>query len=274
MSFKADPFEQAKDEVNNKRMGAQIAHSQLFHSMRSAFSSKGSFASKAAGAAVGVGKLFLASIPVPIVGPIVGAVIDAVDGKIRSVKHQDNLDKATTDAEKAKFLIKELTVENLDRYRWKLSHAYEELNNAIKIFNDSKQNCDDLYHFALVYEQLERRKTKLDDELKTFQKVIDTVENWKKNVDRTDDVKTIKDKILVKRKQYLENLPLEHDKEKQAEYIAEHAKCSQWCCIKKSAEYDPNTNWEKIKQYSGVVANALRPIAVSSVSVHQSDYHK
>jgi hypothetical protein len=95
-----------------------------------------------------------------------------------------------------------------------------------------------------------------------------------KNVDRTDDVKTIKDKILEKRKQYLENLPLEHDKEKQAEYIAEHAKCSQWCCIKKSAEYDPNANWEKIKQYSGVVANALRPIAVSSVSVNQSDYHK
>jgi len=274
MSFKADPFEQAKDEVNNKRMGAQIAHSQLFHSMRSAFSSKGSFASKAAGAAVGAGKLFLALIPVPIVGPIVGAVIDAVEGKVRSNKHQENLANAQEAEEKAKFMIKELTVENLDRYRWKLSHAYEELNTAIKTYNDSQQTCDDLYNFALVYAQLERRKNKLDDELKQFQDVVDLVKEWKEKSDKTSDITTHKEKIKTKTKEYIEDLNKIVNNDEKFAFMAKHSSCSQWCCVKKSAQYDPNTDWEKIKQYSGMVANALRPIAVSSVSVHQSDYHK
>jgi hypothetical protein len=228
---------------------------------------------------VGVGKLFLAAIPVPIVGAIVGATVDAINSKVRSAHHDHNFKKATTDEEKAKFSIKELTVENLDRYRWKLAHAFEELKDGVTVYNASNQNCDDMYKFALLYQQLERRKDKLDKELKKFKDVITYVEAWKAEVERTHGAAVVTARNQINAKTTLEITKLNSfvpsnpaDATKIAEFMAAHASCSQWCYCKKTAKYDPNTNWSQVKEYSGLAAGFLLPIAISSVAVRQSDY--
>jgi hypothetical protein len=280
MAFNPDPFAQANAEVNNKSMGDQIAHSGIFHSFRSAWTNKGtSGVSKGVGALVGVGKLFLAAIPVPIVGAIVGATVDAINGKLRSARHEHNLGKATSDEEKAKFSIKELTVENLYRYRWKLSHAFEELQAGVTAYNNSSQSCDDMYEFALLYEQLERRKVRLNDELQKFKNVIDYVDAWKAEVQRTHGAAVDRARNLITEKMRKEIDKLNAfvpanpaDATKIAQFMAAHASCSQWCYCKKTAKYDPNTNWSQVKEYSGKAASFLLPIAISTVAVRQSDY--
>ena len=280
MAFNPDPFKQAEAEVASKSIGSQIFHSGIFHSMRSAFSSPGkSGVSKGIGAVVGVGKLFLAAIPVPVVGAIVAATVDAISSKVRSDRHQDQITAATTNAEKVKFEIKELTVEKLDRFRWKLSHAFEELKEGLTAYNASGQNCDDMYNFALLYEQVERRKLRLNNELQQFKDVISLVEGW------IQDVETIQGPLLatannaIRKKTRDEiaamSLLVQSNPVHEAAiatYQTAHAGCKQWCYFKKEAKYDPNTRWESYKENAGKVSQFMLPIAISSIAVRQSDY--
>jgi hypothetical protein len=280
MAFDPDPFNQARVEVNNKSMGAQIAHSGIFHSMRSAFSSPSkSGVSKGLGLALGVGKLFLAAIPIPVVGAIVGATVDAINGKVRSDRHQKQIDAATTHEEKAKFNIKELTVENLDRFRWKLAHAFEELKDGIAAYNTSGQTCDDMYKFALLYEQLERRKLRLRNELNTFQEVINNVEAWIREVEtiqgplltkaRNEITKKTGDEITLMNRLVPSNPA---DQASIEAFKSAHINCSEWCYFKKEAKYNASADWGTFKENAGKVSKFLLPIAVASVAVRQSDY--
>jgi hypothetical protein len=279
MPFDKDPFKQAAAEVVNKSMGDQIANSGVFHSMRSAFNSPGSAASKGAGAALAVGKLFLALIPVPIVGAIVGAVADAVNSKVRGAAHNSHTGAGKSNAENAKFLIKELTVENLDRYRWKVAHAYEELNKGIDDYNKGPQFCDDMYKMALLYQQVQRRNERMLSELKKFEDVTNYVKAWMAELEQQQGVKSRDVMIAVTSRvnegmngfgSWVETNPA--DKPKIAAALALHAKCTQWCCIKREAKYNPDARWADVKSYAGQVSSFLKPIAVSAVAVRQSDY--
>jgi hypothetical protein len=277
-TFLPDPFAQAKLQVANKSWTEQIGHSSLLHSARSAVSSKGSFASKGIGVAMGVGKLFLALIPIPIVGAVVGATVDAVTGKVRGKLHSDHLKNANAE-DTAKFQIKELTVENLDRYRWKVAHSYEALNGAITAYNKSAQKCDAVYAYALMYQQVERRKTKLRDELGKFKTALDSVEAWiaeledKQGKAATTLTEAVKKKASDEIEEYKKlDMAIPGHPEKINLALAEHAGCTQWCCIKRTAKYDPATKWETAKRWAGEASNFLKPIAVASVAVRQSDY--
>lgn len=279
MPFNPDPFKQAAKEVADKSMGSQIAHSRIFHSTRSAFSSGGSRASKGIGALVGVGKLFLTLIPVPVVGSVVGAVVDAVNGKVRGALHDRHLGDTASDAEVAKFGIKELTVENLDRYRWKVAHAFEELNEGIKAYNDSNQTCDDMYKFALLYEQVQRRKERLTKELGKFKRVMDAVDGWIADLERTQGSKLTDITNEIKKKTRDEIALMSRlipgtpaNDTKILEYKGQHVGCKLWCYCKKEAKYDPSTNWETLKTYAGTVTTFLQPIAISSIAVTKSAY--
>jgi hypothetical protein len=55
-------------------------------------------------------------------------------------------------------------------------------------------------------------------------------------------------------------LPSKKEPHNRATFIGLHASCPQWCCIKKSAKYDQNTNWKQVKQHAGDVALTLRKI--------------
>lgn len=280
MAFNPNPFEQAREEVAKKSMGSQIAHSSMFHSIRSGFSSGGSFGSKGLGAALGVGKLFLALIPVPIVGSVVGAAADAINSKVRGALHERHLGDNASNKDIAKFGIKELTVENLDRYRWKVAHSFEELNAGIKAFNVSNQGCDDMYNFTLLYEQVQRRKTKLKEELDKFQKVIKAVDAWIAELEADQGVQVTKamNQIMEKSaKNIAEINSLQPDtnpahRARKAVYESMHVDCKNWCYFKKQAKYDPNTRWETVKEWTGKASNFLKPIAVTAIAVRKSDY--
>jgi hypothetical protein len=213
------------------------------------------------------------------VGAIVGAAADAINGRVRSGLHGNHLEQGASNADIAKFGIKELTVENLDRYRWKVAHSFEELNKGIAIYNNSEQNCDDMYNFALLYEQVQRRKQRLTSELQKFTDVINAVNKWIAELENIQGQELKKARNIITQKTHKDITKLtrlvQHnpaDSIHIANYIALHAGCTKWCCIKKQATYDPNTRWETMKSHAGEVANFLLPIAVSSVAVRQSDY--
>lgn len=282
-NFSADPFDQAAAEVKVKTMGDQILHSSMFHSIRSAFSSKGSFASKGASAALGVGKLFLALIPVPAVGSVVGAAADAINGVVRKKLHERHVtDKELFDAravsdkalqEQIKFQIKELTVENLDRYRWKLTHSIEELNKVLVNYNNSNQSCDDMYAFCLLSAQVDRRRQRLVEELDKFKQVVDNVNEWLRRVDHIQfsQLHDIKEEIKTRARNEIQTFDAQPQARK-AEMLAAHANCRYWCWCRKSVKYNPNTIWAEVKERSGQVANFLQPVAMSAIAVRQSDY--
>lgn len=279
MAFNADPFKQAEEEVKNKSVGSQIAHSGIFHSVRSAFSNKStSGVSKGLGVALGVGKLFLSLIPVPVVGSVVGAVADAIDGKARSVHHDWRKEQAKTNNDKggeAKFAIKELTVENLDRYRWKVHHSIEELNSAITAYNASDQSCDDLYAYALLYEQAQRRKQLLRDELDTFTQVLKTVNEWIDEMEAKTGplMLRVTNDVREKALESAQRIANAATPEAVNQLIAtEHAKCKLWCCGKGEVKYNPSVGWGKAKAFAGQAIQFLQPIAMSSIAVKGSDY--
>jgi hypothetical protein len=284
--FNADPFEQARLEVNNKSWDEQILHSRLFHSTRSAFTSlfssdKGSAASKGLGAAIGIGRLFLSLIPVPVVGSVAGAIIDGINDAYRGHRHGEHVkaaEKAGDKANLAKFEIKELTVENLDRFRWKVAHAFESLNGGISEFNKkpaADRTCDDIYAMALLIQQVERRNKKLRDELGNFQTALDHVNEWIQDLESKQAVDVHKLKEDLKKgtsdtvKEYGG-----HKGSNEAEatkILAAHATCEKWCCVKETAKYDPHS-WPKLKSRIGAVSLAAAPVAWSAVTVKAGDY--
>ncbi|MEM5299312.1 hypothetical protein VSR82_34000 [Burkholderia sp. JPY481] len=284
--FNADPFVQAEAEVNNKSWDEQILHSRLFHSTRSAFTSlfssdRGSAASKGIGAAIGIGKLFLSLIPVPVVGSVAGAIIEGVSDFARGKRLESNLDAAKAAGDKAnlaKFEIKDLTVENLDRYRWKVAHAFESLNGGIAEFNKKQpadRTCDDIYAMALLIQQVERRNQRLRDELGKFKTALDHVEEWIGDLEKKQSVDMHKLKESLKKgtsdtvKEYGG-----HKGSNEAEatkILAAHATCEKWCCVKETAKYDP-TSWPKLKSRIGAVSLAAAPVAFSAVTVKAGDY--
>ncbi len=275
MPFDADPFAQARLEVDNKRMGAQVKNSRFFHSFRSAVSSSGSAASKGAGLALGAGKLFLSLIPVPVVASVVGAVADAIDGVVRGKLHARKLTGTVSDENLAKFSIKELTVENLDRYRWKVADAYKELNTGVTEYNASAQTCDDMYKVAMLVGQVERRKLRLNEELAKFTAALNAVNAWTASLDAAQGssvstlVTAIGDNTRTKARLFTALVREEDIKAA----VGAHAGCEQWCYVKKTADYDPSRDsLAFIKKHAHEVVSFVAPIAVAAIAVKGSDY--
>lgn len=274
--FDPDPFRQARLEVDNKRMVAQVKNSRLFHSFRSAVSSKGSGMSKGAGVALGVGKLFLSLIPVPVVASVVGAVADAIDGAVRGKLHARKLTGTVSDENLAKFSIKELTVENLDRYRWKVADAYKELNTGVTAYNDGSQTCDDMYKLAMLVGQVDRRKLKLKEELAKFTAALDAVNAWTDSLDAAQGstVSSLVRQITENTQQKARLFTALVGDDQIKAFADEHADCSKWCYVKKSADYDPSETGVVafMKKHAGDVASYVAPIAVSAIAVKAGDY--
>ncbi|OXJ22608.1 hypothetical protein CFB82_39750 [Burkholderia sp. HI2714] len=273
--FNPDPFVQAKAEVAGKTWNEQILHSRLLHNGRSAISSKGSAASKAIGAATSIGKLFLALIPVPVVGAISSAIVDTVSDAVRGKVRESQLSGAITPEEAAKFEIKDLTIENLDRYRWKLAHAFEALNDGIREYNSSDETCDNMYRLALLIEQVERRKDKLKKELEHFNDVLTLVNNWIVDVDATQgkNLHDVKEKLKKKNDDRAKVVNTSTSNQVAALIATEHGNCERWCCVKKEAKYQYNpAQWQDVKQWAGKVSMAATPVVFAAVTVKSDDY--
>lgn len=158
-------WEYVQYHVENKSVQKRIWHSHTFQPMRSAANSRGSAASKAGkllGAAV---RTSLSLIPVPAVGTILSAVQGAMEGKYREYLHEKHLKGLpTTDPDYIKFSLKGLSVDGLDRMRWKVDKETEKLRTLAAEWNADMQQaitdsrtCDAMVVMARQIAQAERR---------------------------------------------------------------------------------------------------------------------
>jgi hypothetical protein len=180
-----DLFGYADNCVNNKGVLARIGHSAKLHALRSAISSKGSAASKA-GALVGVAvRSALSYVPVPVVNNLLVAAEKAVEAKVRKSQHKKNLGAAGNLEQQVKFQLKELKVEDLDRYRWKVSEAIESLNKLMTNFGQdvrAKQaegaTCDAYLELAMAAQQVRRRLLILKKAVLSLKTAAEMTEDW------------------------------------------------------------------------------------------------
>lgn len=251
-----DIFVFARQRVDNKGIGSRIKNSAKFHSLRSALSGKGSFASKGlALAASGVRSAFKL-IPIPIIGDLLGAAEKAVEGKIRGYHRSKRLGQATTPEEKVKFALKDLSIENLDRYRWKLKEAITELNTKAQGFQallDGKsadaKPCHAYLEMAEAVAQAERRFDKLDQACRLLIETLDQTRQWcsTQNVEITrfknQYTTFFADKV---REETDACARLDTIQQGQGQYImnARHINCEHYCYYKEAAETD---NWSNTR---------------------------
>ncbi len=292
-----DIFEYAKGIVNNKSVAARIGHSGKLHSIRSALSGKGSAASKF-GSLVGVAvRATLNAIPIPAVGSLISAAEKAVQDKIRGTMHQRNLDRARASGDKAtvvKFEIKELTLEDMDRFRWKVSHAMTELNAAIAKFpenyakkRDEGATCDAYLELVIAAEQASRRINKLKEKVMAINTVVKLTCDWIEECERgprpagalvpvvaapaagpaTAGVLGKKNEIQALIRGHIDedngNLAkgerhrqtqLEKSQFHEAYVSAYHAKCDRWCCYRAAGAVD---DWQGFRNNAAIVVRFL-----------------
>src|SRR5258708_6493170 len=106
-----DIFDYAAKCVANKSVLQRIGHSAKLHSLRSAISGKGSAASKFGSLVGAAARATLNAIPIPAVGSLIASLEQKVEKVIKSQLHGRSLRKAATAADKVKFTLKELSVE-------------------------------------------------------------------------------------------------------------------------------------------------------------------
>lgn len=179
----------SKAKVANKGVMARIGHSARFHSVRSAVNSKGSAGSKILKGLGALGRASFALIPIPVIGTLLASVESAVEGKIREWSHsRHNATFARTNAVAdvdVKFALKEMSVENLDRYRFKVEHAVAEMTSAGNAFDaeqtkagQANKPCDPQLALALKVAQAERRLEIFEKEITGLLIILDASQQW------------------------------------------------------------------------------------------------
>ena len=169
----------AQAAVDNKSFFSKVAHMGALHKYRSAVSSSGSFKSKAAALMGTAAKSLFSLIPLPAVGSILSAAQGVIESKVRVKLHQSHNPKMAaehrkmmSDVESVKFALKEINIEVLDRYRWKLEDSVKEMvaesqkydTKYAKADKDSKP-CNAQYELAYAIAQAERRLNKFEREV-------------------------------------------------------------------------------------------------------------
>jgi hypothetical protein len=279
-----DIFVYAAKCVDNKGVLARIGHSAKLHSLRSAAASKGSAASKA-GALVGAGiRATVNAMPIPVIGGLIGALEQKVEKAIKSKMHGRSLQKATSVTEKVKFTLKELSVEELDRYRWKVSEAITEFNklNGQKDVNLKKQQeahatCETFLQLAMAAEQVNRRLLKLKTACLGIFAAIKITGEWIEDCQngagatpltmeggtRTAAANGGVSKTIAELKTWIAaavqaELDLHTragtDAIKEAFITEYHGKCEKWCCFRAAGKPD---NWANCKDNAAFVLRNL-----------------
>ena len=279
-----DIFAYAAKCVDNKSVLARLGHSAKLHGVRSALSSKGSAASKF-GSLVGAGvRATLNAIPIPVVGSLIGSLEQKVEKVIKGQLHSRNLGKSTTTTEKVKFTLKELSVEELDRFRWKVSEAITEFNKLVPGHAASlakkradHATCDAFLDLALAAEQVNRRIRKLKEACLGILGAIKITSEWIEECEngpgagpvtmsggtRSGPPTTGVNKAIADLKTLLAaNINAELDAANRLttdalkeEYVANsHGKCDRWCCFRTAGATD---NWANFKKNSAFVLRHL-----------------
>lgn len=279
-----DIFVYAAKCVDNKSVLARIGHSAKLHSARSAVSSKGSAISKAS-ALVGAGvRATVNAMPIPVIGGLIGALEQKVEKAIKSHMHGKSLQKAATITEKVKFTLKELSVEELDRFRWKVTESMTEFNKLVaqKEINLKKQmeqhaTCETFLNLAMAAEQVQRRIKKLKTACLGIFAAIKITGEWIEECENgqgatplamTGGTRTaaasggVNKSIAELRTWIAANIQTELDTHTRAgndatkeAFVAEyHGKCDKWCCFRDAGKAD---TWANCKDNAAFVLRNL-----------------
>ena len=278
-----DIYVYAQKCVDNKSVLQRIGHSAKLHSVRSAVSSKGSAVSKLSSLGGVAIRATLQAIPLPAVGSLIASIEEVVEKAIKGALHHRSIDKAQTTEEKIKFQLKELNVEELDRFRWKVQESIKDLNKPMQDFDanfvkkrDAAAPCDAFLEVALAAEQATRRIKKLKDACLGIHAAMLLTMNWLEDCEngshtaaaaassattpsaatqgvngrKNDFMKVIKNFIDQETK---EMAPLT-DENKEWYIAYHHANCDRWCCWRQAGAVD---NWAKCKENCAFVLRTL-----------------
>lgn len=184
-------FEAARKSVDNKSRFQRLRHSRKFHSVRSALSGKGSAGAKTA-KLLGMGAAYaLKEIPVPVLGSILKKAEEHIEKKARRHFHKRHVKEGAPIETVVKFELKELSVEKLDAFRWKLRDAMLQVNRLVASFpakaveaERAEKICDPWFEVAKAVAQAERRRDRLTENLDAIKGVIAHTEAWIRDQNR------------------------------------------------------------------------------------------
>lgn len=281
-----DIFVFARQRVDNKGVVARIKHSAKFHSLRSAMSGKGSFASKGLSVLGIAARASFKLIPVPIVGDLLGAAHKAVEEKVRGWHHSKRRGQAEhghNAEDLVKFELKELSVENLDRYRWKLKDAIVDLNRKAQSFDAlleekgaNSKPCHAYLEMAEAVAQAERRFDRLTKLCNNMIEVLKRCVDWcnEQNTEITkfkNEYSKFFAEEVAKEARQVANLEMATPG--QGDYAAQmkHLNCVHYCYYKEAAEAD---NWAVTRSnLADLVREVSAPFeAESFVSFNKEPY--
>ncbi|HMQ02921.1 MAG TPA: hypothetical protein PKD26_03320 [Pyrinomonadaceae bacterium] len=277
-------WDYAAQRVANKSVAARIKHSPKLHALRSALSTKGSAMSKGAAVGTMLLRLGISAIPIPsIATSLINVAQQAVEKKIRSHLHQRSLGKATTDEEKVKFTLKELSVEDLDRYRWKLKEAIDQLNQKVTAIDGlyaTKQKeskpCDAWLDLAEALAQAERRFNILSQSAGGLKAAMDEALRWADK--QMVEINKFKTSLGGKFQTAIDTETTEADKQEKASkggadlfMNARHLNCSNYCHWNEVAATE-NAQWTAAKIKLALVAKTVAdPIQLESFLTTSAD---
>jgi len=243
MGAESNLFEYARKVVANKTVAQRIAHSPALHGVRSAFSSGGSLVSKGVNLLGAAGRVAMGLIPIPTLPAISAAFEKHFEGFLRGKAHEKRLEAAKAQGnveDKVKFELKELSLEEMDRYRWKVHQAMTDLNNALQSHNDKlakasqeQARCAAYVEVATASEQAVRRIYKLYHKCFVVKGIMEETMDWLKDLSFGSDRKG---GVVGTGRDIRKNLKNEIDEykklpnDRQPYYIdAYHAHCTGWC---------------------------------------------
>ncbi len=169
-------------------------------------------------------------IPIPIVKDITEKVYDKMSSFAVSMGHKYNLNHAKDVGTKTKFMIKDLDVGDLDRYRWKITDSLQTFNKlatyAVNNLENTAAICNDWGKAMSKYYYVRRRIGKMRVALAGLQETIDMTEAWLTEVETSKgkwgSLEEIdKEFIMISS----EIVKIEGD---------EHAKCDSNFCVNKT----------------------------------------
>lgn len=277
-------WDYAAQRVNNKSVAMRVKHSPKLHALRSALSTKGSAMSKGAAVGTMLLRLGISAIPIPsIATSLINVAQQAVEKKVRSHLHKRSLTAATTDEDKVKFTLKELDVGDLDRYRWKLKEAIEQLNQKVSGIDGvyaAKQKeakpCDSWLELAEALAQAERRYNILMLSAGGLRDAMVECLKWADK--QKDEINKFKTSLGGKFQTAIDAESAEADKAEKAKkgdgelfMNKRHLNCSHYCHVQDIADAE-NAQWTNIKTKLALVAKTVAdPIQLESFLATSAD---
>jgi hypothetical protein len=179
-----DIWEYAANQVDNKNVLFRVAHAPRFDSVRSAINSRGSLGSKVLKFGGSIARAGLGLIPIPALGSFLSAIEGQVEGLLRKAHHKQKAKAGGVGSnDYVKFSLKEVTLEDMDRYRRKVEESVHEANTALNKFNQApsfgiSNTCDRYTEVALKIAQAERRLRIFDEQALQVLTLMQACSDW------------------------------------------------------------------------------------------------